>query len=141
MWNFTAPPTSTLKDPVKTFAANGTYVVTLTGTNELTGASGTKKDSVKITSVGIFQTESVDRNIKMNPNPASDKIVFSLTETFDRFDVTIIDLAGSKVYSERQYGKTSGKVPMNVSTLPEGQYMVIIDTEDGFSTKKLTITK
>jgi hypothetical protein len=141
LWNLSQAPTSTLKELTRVYTQLGTYPITLTGTNELTGASGSKRDTVKIITLSVLQNEGVNNSIKMYPNPASDKVNLTVSETYDQFNVSIIDVAGNRVFVERQYGKTNGKLQINVSTLPEGQYLLMVDTEDGFSVKKLTIRK
>lgn len=52
LWNFGDGTTSTLKDPVKTFAATGEYVVNLTASNSRKGTSASFSSTV---SIFIFQ--------------------------------------------------------------------------------------
>lgn len=100
------------------------------------------EDYVK-TPVSIFNTELADIESTIYPNPANDIAVVEINlEKSTDVSITMVDMTG-KIVSSVDYGKAQGKAAfqLNVSDIHPGVYLVNIRTEEGISTKKLTVTK
>jgi hypothetical protein len=73
-------------------------------------------------------------NFSIWPNPAKDKVFISIKKGITIEEVTIYDQAGQKVF----YGKPA-KNTLDISNLPQGLYIVEVNTSQGKSRKKLVI--
>ena len=79
---------------------------------------------------GIHKDEVIS---SMFPNPTTDLVNISLTNTYNG-NVNLFDSKGSKVFSVGFFGD---KVTLSTIDLPNGLYMVLIDTTTGFKAKQL----
>lgn len=109
---------------------NGSYTVTITDAN---GCSSTSQPFV--TSVGM--NENTTASFRMYPNPASNKVVVEVTSS-ELSEVVILDVAGEVVIKKQM---DAAKAEINISELSAGFYFVRLVSENGASTKMLTITK
>ncbi|MDD4972164.1 MAG: autotransporter-associated beta strand repeat-containing protein [Paludibacter sp.] len=67
--------------------------------------------------------ESVDKyNVKIYPNPVTDKAVISLDRAYDRVEVSIETVSGSTLFTQ-QYKRLS-LLNVDLTTLPKGFYIV-----------------
>lgn len=74
---------------------------------------------------------------KLYPNPAKDKITISNNETAKESNVSIFDIRGMQI----TYNKFNNQniINIDVSTLKKGVYLINIQTDKVFETKKLII--
>ena len=74
--------------------------------------------------------------LKISPNPSSDHIAIDLSE-FDRdiLSVEIIDVHGSRVHATYEANKWSENLVIDVSTLTDGLYYILLHFEDQSSMK------
>jgi alkaline phosphatase D len=86
---------------------------------------------------GIFAINEVDKNILAfcAPNPAFDfSILNIITNTSEKVDITILSSEGKKV--KYLFGGIIDngltKLPLNISNLSKGKYLINIQTEKGF---------
>ena len=80
-------------------------------------------------------------NIVMSPNPASDQVTISLSDTnFSNFEVTIVNSLGQtlQTVNERALNGTS-EATLDVSSYRTGLYFVTIEIDGQSTTKKLVI--
>jgi len=85
--------------------------------------------------VGI-QSINNSNSFKMYPNPTSDQL-FIDANTTDKLNVDLFDVNGRHVFSASVMDKTN----INVATLNEGVYSLIIKTADRVTNKKLVIVR
>lgn len=136
-WSFGSGPTNASKfPPNKQYPTANTYKVILSGTNKA-GAFGKVEKDIKVGS--SINNIEVDNKIELFPNPAVDKVTLTTSETFKKFNITIIDVLGDKKVFNQENGKTTGNTTLDVSALSKGLYLVEIATEKGSSIKKLVI--
>ena len=77
-------------------------------------------------SLGLEAHHSNEVNISVNPNPAQDHVVLNMDQKRQISSLRIMDQSGRQVNTP---ALTDGKV--DISTLPEGLYHIMIQLEDG----------
>jgi uncharacterized repeat protein (TIGR03803 family) len=111
-----------------TTTQNGNYTVTATNAN---GCSATSAP-FNMTNTGIME-KSGGLTVDMYPNPASS--VLNLTFQTDRelqIDMTIIDLLGNTILSEKVYlTKSANNTTLDVSSLSAGVYVLKLNSVSG----------
>jgi hypothetical protein len=103
-WNFGDPNsptnTSTLFNPLHEFTSKGTYIVSLTVTNVITGCKNTFEDSIEVLSIGFNNSNSFNsQNLRVSPNPfiGNTSITYTLVEPAKSVTVEVYDELGRKV--------------------------------------------
>lgn len=141
LWNFGDGDTSSLENPIHTYATDGTYSVSLTITGEC-GTDTTMID-VDISTVGIDET-TTENTFNMYPNPATNNlnIDVQITENSDAI-LHISDITGRIIVSENFNAIRTGKttLPVNLSELNSGTYFVVLNINKQVFTQKLSILK
>jgi hypothetical protein len=99
-------------------------------------ASRDKKDNFGSSDFWVVKLRDKDKKqeekntIEAMPNPASDYTNVIVGYDFESGTATLVDLAGRQL---QQFEITSRTVPIDLSGLPEGIYVVNIETNDGQS--------
>ncbi len=103
-WDFgdpnSASNSSALVNPIHEFSAKGTYIVTLTVTNVVTGCRNTVIDSIEVVSIGLNESNVLNsRNLKIAPNPfiGNTNITYILLEAAESVNLEVYDELGRKV--------------------------------------------
>jgi PKD repeat protein len=122
-WDFGDSGTSTLSDPSHTYAATGTYTVTLISFNSI--CSDTITHDVTITTVGGVDDNSFS-GVTISPNPSKDYVTISFgSEIRKPFTLSVYTLAG-KLVSENNYSGSLQPVVVNLSACSEGIYNLML---------------
>jgi PKD repeat protein len=122
-WSFGNGLTSTTTHPTATYAANGTYTVTLTTTNSF-GCRTTSTRPISLTRVGA---EDIDNLLKVTiaPNPVSDDLTIRFEEpslSFKTGDfISVLDALGKEIYRTNLTDKT---LHINTSDWSAGVYII-----------------
>jgi PKD repeat protein len=136
-WNFGDGNTSTTAAPTHTYAANGTYIVTLTVSNACGSSMST--DTVVINFIGIANPSNMDVNVY--PNPAHDRVMVAtdLTEIQD-LRVAIVSLMG-QVMVEQQFTAVNGsfRQALDLNTLAAGVYFLQVEGAAGKHVTRLVV--
>ncbi|MBL0015843.1 MAG: T9SS type A sorting domain-containing protein [Bacteroidetes bacterium] len=136
-WNFGDGNTSTTAAPTHTYAANGTYIVTLTVSNACGSSMST--DTVVINFIGIANPSNMDVNVY--PNPAHDRVMVAtaLTEIQD-LRVSIVSLMG-QVMVEQQFTAVNGsfRQALDLNTLAAGVYFLQVEGTAGKHVTRLVV--
>jgi len=77
------------------------------------------------------------------PNPTTDQVNITLNNQLignENITLSFVNLVGQQVLS-KTYKNTSEIGPVNVSSLANGNYFVVVKTKTGFSTQRLIIIK
>lgn len=131
---------------------NGEYSLTDSDGNVVisqTSSSNPFNGSQKLSAFKTFNTVSTDaatlnESLMVYPNPATDKfsIEFELTEA-TKLDINLMNAIGQKVTSIESGNFNGGEHLINVNTadLAAGTYFITIRSEEGVTTKTITVTK
>jgi hypothetical protein len=91
-------------------------------------------------SVGISETGKGDPGIRIYPNPSTGIFNVYLEKAGKNTDISIFDLQGQKVYSEKTLpGSGSITKELNLSGLSKGIYYIRLTTEDVTRVEKIII--
>ena len=127
LWDFGDGNTSTETNPVHTFSADGTYLVSLTSASEMCG-NDVFTETLVLNTIGISEPESAN-SLQVFPNPSNGN--FNIRATFDLEDVTVklYNLQG-KLIIETNVGSVSKDNAINISTenLTAGMYFLDISS-------------
>ena len=134
-WDFGDGTTSDEENPTHTYAANGTYEVILTVTNQCGEVETSSSFIINVNAV----TEADFGNMKVYPNPASDYITISLENILgDDIQLSIIDVQGKIVTSGVI---NTNKHTINTTNLLNGTYMLRLSSNEASFLKKIVILK
>lgn len=126
-WVFGDGSTSSVQDPVHTYTAVGTYIVSLTVMNG-NGCTSMAFDTLYVTPLGI---DELAYGFDIYPNPNSGTLFIVNNKKIPVLDITIVDELGKEVfhfdYSNIHF-ETKKIVLPNISN---GVYFVHVEFEDG----------
>ncbi|NNC94867.1 MAG: T9SS type A sorting domain-containing protein [Chitinophagales bacterium] len=128
-----------------TYATANDYTITLTG--DSAGCSFSESFDITILAandpacmVGI--NDIVFGNaIDITPNPASEIVNITIDGSHEDVVITLFNLQGSEIVTNA-FEKTNNLVEsIDVSDLPQGTYVLQVESKDGVATKKFVVTK
>jgi len=96
-----------------------------------------------VSSVGLVELKN-DSKIGVHPNPAQNNAVVGIKlANNSSVDITIFDVAGKVVYSNKGAQITAGQneISINTSEFANGAYSIVVNTNEGVLTEKLIINK
>lgn len=133
-WEFGDGNTSSISNPTHTYAAAGTYTVTLWITES--SSLGQVDDSTITVVVDPCTSieESLINNIGMYPNPTKDGFV-TFSNVLNNTTVTVYNLVGAVVYNNQ----INNAQTIDFSNLNKGSYIVSLTTNSNTTIKKLII--
>jgi PKD repeat protein len=134
-WNFGDGGTSTLQNPSHTYTANGSYTVSLTVSDGVNSNTETKNAYIQVGPAGVDAAEW-EKEISIYPNPANDQL--NINSAIRVESVALFDLSGKQKISKVECG---GNFSVNLSSLPEGIYILRIVTEKGSMQRKVNIRR
>jgi hypothetical protein len=139
-WNFGDASGSTVKNPLKTFAHDGTYHVCLTASNGFGTSAQVCKD-VTVTGCINGIDEVFASQISMFPNPSTGKVNITVNGNVGpELIVTVYNILGETVVSPAKYRAGTTNMQIDLSNAPSGVYMVKIQNDKESTVKHLTIT-
>ncbi len=94
-----------------------------------------KQDGLNVPGLGEEELNTVNENIKMFPNPASELV--TIQTTADMISVMVLDLTGKEVAT---FAPGNKEFTMNVENLRSGVYLVAVRTEEGTTFRRLSVT-
>lgn len=93
---------------------------------------------------GVNCNTSIDENdaannIAVYPNPATDMVNVYLQNNVEVLSYKMVNLIGQTII-EANNSNFTNQFSIDVSTLPKGQYFLVVNTKDNVVTKKIVIT-
>ncbi|TNF25709.1 MAG: T9SS type A sorting domain-containing protein [Bacteroidetes bacterium] len=88
--------------------------------------------------VSVEETDFLESNTFVYPNPANDYLVVKTREGIRISDVEIFDMKGSMVHTENGLNKLSHQIN-GIDALPAGLYLVKVTTDSGMISKKVLV--
>lgn len=131
LWNFGDGSTDTTLNPTHTFAAPGTYNVSLTATK--CGRQNAISKPINIQGLG-FENQSAEDKVIIYPNPSNDFVNVRFETEISEIQIT--DMSG-KAILRRKVDSTN--ITLNIKEIPGGIYFVNCKTKDKSYRKKLVI--
>lgn len=135
-WNFGDGQTSTLQNPVHTYAAEGTYTVTLTVTDG--SCISTFNQVITVMTSGTQELKDAF-GVNVFPNPATYIVNVAIEGALTgKINVDMFDASGKLVMSQ-VYGRALAQFQINTSGLPAGIYQVRVTGKEGTVVRKVTV--
>lgn len=129
-WDFGDLNSSTLENPVHTYATANYYYVTLTQTN--TCGLQSNQEIIFVTKLDDILTS---KNLNVYPNPSDD--YFNITSEFVITNVKIFDLQGREIYTD--YSINQKSAILNTEKLEKGIYLLKVYSESKASFRKIIV--
>ncbi len=142
LWNFGDGNTSTAANPVHSFTAPGTYLVTLEA--KATGGC-TDGDTLSIVVDGTLGLNDLDKesgNMRVFPNPGTGlyTLEMNLSRPF-QVEVQVMDLLGRELLLQPAEVGQQVQRKLDLSSLPEGVYLLNVSLDGVVFTEKLIKTR
>ncbi len=92
--------------------------------------------------VGIEEHYNQIDNIKLFPNPVSDKLYVDISSNVaENLEITVYDQSGCKIRSLQKYYDGNSPVIINMSAFSEGFYLMSVKNSNGTSIKSFSIIR
>ena len=136
LWNFGDGFIALTENPYHTYGALGTYIVSLTATNNC-GTQTITKDIMVLTTDVHELSNRLSAFISPNPASGGAKLVIN-TSRSELLTLEIVDMRGAMIERRPLHIASGVNVEsLDVTALPAGLYLLKISGNDGFTTLKL----
>ncbi|HRF77350.1 MAG TPA: PKD domain-containing protein [Chitinophagales bacterium] len=137
-WSFGDGGSSTLENPSHTYAAEGTYTVTVTVSNGCGSDFYSLVIEVSLSVEDIALAAAID----VYPNPTADValVTFNLTE-YNDIRLELVNTLGQTIWTALPGNILNGKVTIDMTTLAGGVYQLNVYTNNATATKQIVLTK
>jgi hypothetical protein len=132
-WTFGDGESSTETDPLHTYAADGTYEVSLVAFNDF--GSDTNTQTIEVFPVGIANNLAKDLNFTLSPNPSTGSFQVTLSIIPEPLNLELLDING-RILSTQVITNSNTFVNTDLS---EGVYLVKVYGDSFAITQKLVI--
>jgi len=145
MWEFGDGTMSNEQNPMHTFNGPGTYLVCLTIMDE-SGQASTYCEEIMLDGSFISGIDELENELVINrvfPNPSNDFVNLEINSPFNsEIELTLINLQGKEL-QRSAHGLVNGEnlVRLDVSSLPEGIYLIRLQSENTLKTTKIKVSK
>ncbi|MFO0089684.1 MAG: PKD domain-containing protein, partial [bacterium] len=120
LWDFGDGNTSSVPNPLHTYAANGTYTVTLIVSSCIFSDTITKTIQIGTTSI----EENLKDRIELFPNPASDQVILKADPKLIGMNFTLHDCTGKSLL---QGTISSDRHVIDLTDVSKGIYIITLD--------------
>lgn len=135
-WDFGDGITSTDMEPTHTYADSGTYIVTLTVSNECYDIPISLEIYVRPKNTSV-EDLNWDKAISIFPNPAHSVLNIHVDNTEKISQITLVNVAGQIVFNEHMLPTTD--YTLRMSEFARGNYLLIITGESGRQSTKQVV--
>ncbi len=123
-WSFGDGGTSTDENPIHTYTANGTYIVTLE-VEFCDGSIASSSGSLLVKNVDLDELSVHTNALLVAPNPFSDEFVIQTKdESIRNLEIKLLDLSGRVVYSMSEKQPSANGTIVSPGVLTSGQYVL-----------------
>ena len=135
-WDFGDGTILTTPYPVHTYAAPGTYIVTLTVFNGT--CATTSQQTITVGTVSIGESNSGLNNFNIYPNPSKDNfnLEYQLTNPSD-VNIEVLNIIGRQIKQVTDGMQLSGKHVFELNDLSSGTYFIRLTTNDKIMIQRL----
>ena len=135
VWNFGDGGTSTDQSPSHNYATNGSYTVSLTVSDGLNTNTETKNAYIQVGPAGVDEA-AWGKEVSIYPNPAKDQLY--VNSGFPVKSICLVDLKGMQMRKMENCGQN---YTFDLAGLPDGFYILRVDTEKGSMQRKVSIRR
>jgi hypothetical protein len=128
---------STAASPTISFSNPGTYFITLNASNSATTSILTRTVAVGACT-GLIDNATGEFNFFVSPNPSKDVFNLSLPTSTQPYHVTITNILGDVVYSDK-FTSSNGNYAINLSSNKTGMYFITLENNGVKTTKKIIL--
>ena len=84
-----------------------------------------------------------DLNVKVFPNPASDRLIVDLIleNNSETVGLTLTSVDGKVLLNEKVFNVQYDQIDLDITNVPAGIYMLNVQTTDGYTSKKVVVSK
>ena len=84
-----------------------------------------------------------DLDVKVFPNPATDKLIVDLIleNNSETVSFNLSSLDGKVLLNQKAYNVQYNQIDIDITEIPSGIYMLNVITEDGYTNKKVVVSK
>ncbi len=132
---------SSVKNPTKTYTADGTYNVCLTATNSFgTSTQTCKQVTVTGCTTGINDLD-FSSQVSLFPNPSNGKVAVTVNgDVSHDLTVSVYNVLGATVVNPTTYKAGTTNIQLDLSNVASGVYLVKVQNDNGSTVKHLTIS-
>ncbi len=140
VWSFDDGSGSSVKNPLKTYNAVGTYHVCLTASNSFGTSTQFCRDvTISAIQTGINETE-LSQEVAMFPNPSNGKVAVTVKgDVAPALTITVYNILGETVLNPVTYKAGTTNMQLDLSSAANGLYLVKVQSDKGATVKHLTI--
>ena len=135
-WDFGDGNTSTLQNPMHTYAAAGTYNVCLTTTD----ACGTDSSCSSVTVIAVGMEAAQIEQLNAWPNPAMDVLRIAVPVNTEGISLELTDLTG-KVLLNQEMAIGQATTSMDLKALAAGSYFLVAKTATSQKAVKVQVMR
>lgn len=136
------PATETFKSHTNNALKTNSVAVASNSFSISVPALSTTAVLLKSTTTGISELKNQVDEIKIFPNPATDQLNVSIRSNIaETVEITIYDQGGRKMQNFQSSFDGVSAITVNLSTIPEGFYLVSVKTNHSISTKSIAVIR
>ena len=134
-WTFGDGGTSSEQNPSHKYLNNGSYTVSLVISDGTNNNTETKTAYINIGPAGVDEA-AWENNVSIFPNPSGEYVHVNSAYTLK--SISLVDINGKQQVNKNNCGQSC---TLDLSTLPEGVYILRIMTDKGLMMRKLSIKR
>ncbi len=135
-WDFGDGATSTSQSPTHTYAASGTYTVTLIVTNDC--GADTTTQQITVNGVGLNESE-LTQHVNLFPNPSKGQFTVELGDiNAENVTISVVDARGNVVYTKLYNAQNNYLINLS-NQLADGIYFVEVTIDQVTVSKRMAI--
>ncbi|MEM8907934.1 MAG: PKD domain-containing protein [Bacteroidota bacterium] len=139
-WDFGDGTNSTVENPVHEYSAPGTYLVTLSASNEATCVATVSVNIVVEEVVVSTTTPELAQQILLFPNPSSGVIQLQIPENAPAMErIVIFDGMGNALWQQAWNGLAANAYQLDLGDYPAGVYHLVLYSEEQKIVKKVVL--
>jgi PKD repeat protein len=135
-WNFGNGKTNTEENPINEYDQNGVYNVTLIAINGFCTDTIRKEIIIDVSSID----NALSNAVSVYPNPAKNIVYIKIETGYQIEKIKLFDINGKLILDESINDHVE-LIPINISELNNGTYMLNINSQNKSAFKKLTILR
>lgn len=121
-WAFGDGEGSTLKNPTHSYAAAGTYSVSLTVINALGNDFELKESYITVSDAVGIAPNTLQNQVQLSPNPTKGLLNLQLPASGQNYRITVMTTSGQQVYQT----VANAAATLDLSAQPDGVYLISV---------------